>query len=258
MFETINFKIDKRDVGVLELNRPKKYNALSSTMISELAEVTEIINNEKTLRVVVLKGNGPSFCAGADLEWMQEQMGASANQRGLEAKKLANMLGGLNSLLKPLIGLVHGNVFGGGVGLASVCDVVVALDDSKFGFTETRLGLIPATIGPYVIRRMTEAKARTVFMSSRIFGANEAKDLNIVHRITSGELKEKSLEMEILPYLDCVSGAVEKAKELALCLSGVPSKDEIEYSVSMLVRQWESEEAKRGIKSFFDKKLLRR
>jgi methylglutaconyl-CoA hydratase len=79
MFETINFKIDKRDVGVLELNRPEKHNALSSTMISELAEVTKFINNEKTLRVVVLKGNGPSFCAGADLEWMQEQMGASAN-----------------------------------------------------------------------------------------------------------------------------------------------------------------------------------
>ena len=185
-------------------------------------------------------------------------MEASADQRGREAKKLANMLGGLNLLLKPLIGLIHGNVFGGGVGLACVCDVVVAIDDSKFGFTETRLGLIPATIGPYVIRRMTEAKARTVFMSSRIFGANEAKDFNIVNRITKDETKEKSLELEVLPYLDCDSAAVEKAKELALRLSGVPSKEEIDYSVSMLVRQWESEGAKKGIKSFFEKKLRRR
>ena len=238
MFKTISFKIDKRGVGTLMLNRPEKHNALSSTMINELAEVTEIINNEKALRVVVLRGEGPSFCAGADLKWMQEQMEASADQRGREAKKLANMLGGLNLLLKPLIGLIHGNVFGGGVGLACVCDVVVAIDDSKFGFTETRLGLIPATIGPYVIRRMTEAKARTVFMSSRIFRANEAKDFNIVNRITKDETKEKSLELEVLPYLDCDSAAVEKAKELALRLSGVPSKEEIDYSVSMLVRQW--------------------
>ena len=258
MFETVSFKIDKRGVGTLMLNRPEKHNALSSTMINELAEVTEIINNEKALRVVVLRGEGPSFCAGADLKWMQEQMEASADQRGREAKKLANMLGGLNLLLKPLIGLIHGNVFGGGVGLACVCDVVVAIDDSKFGFTETRLGLIPATIGPYVIRRMTEAKARTVFMSSRIFGANEAKDFNIVNRITKDETKEKSLELEVLPYLDCDSAAVEKAKELALRLSGVPSKEEIDYSVSMLVRQWESEGAKKGIKSFFEKKLRRR
>jgi methylglutaconyl-CoA hydratase len=258
MFKTISFKIDKRGVGTLMLNRPEKHNALSSTMINELAEVTEIINNEKALRVVVLRGDGPSFCAGADLKWMQEQMEASAEQRGREAKKLANMLGGLNLLLKPLIGLIHGNVFGGGVGLACVCDVVVAIDDSKFGFTETRLGLIPATIGPYVIRRMTEAKARTVFMSSRIFGANEAKDFNIVNRITKDETKEKSLELEVLPYLDCDSAAVEKAKELALRLSGVPSKEEIDYSVSMLVRQWESEGAKKGIKSFFEKKLRRR
>ena len=258
MFKTISFKIDKRGVGTLMLNRPEKHNALSSTMINELAEVTEIINNEKALRVVVLRGEGPSFCAGADLKWMQEQMEASADQRGREAKKLANMLGGLNLLLKPLIGLIHGNVFGGGVGLACVCDVVVAIDDSKFGFTETRLGLIPATIGPYVIRRMTEAKARTVFMSSRNFGANEAKDFNIVNRITKDEIKEKSLELEVLPYLDCDSAAVEKAKELALRLSGVPSKEEIDYSVSMLVRQWESEGAKKGIKSFFEKKLRRR
>ena len=258
MFKTISFKIDKRGVGTLMLNRPEKHNALSSTMINELAEVTEIINNEKALRVVVLRGEGPSFCAGADLKWMQEQMEASADQRGREAKKLANMLGGLNLLLKPLIGLIHGNVFGGGVGLACVCDVVVAIDDSKFGFTETRLGLIPATIGPYVIRRMTEAKARTVFMSSRIFGANEAKDFNIVNRITKDETKEKSLELEVLPYLDCDSAAVEKAKELALRLSGVPSKEEIDYSVSMLVCQWESEGAKKGIKSFFEKKLRRR
>jgi len=258
MFKTISFKIDKRGVGTLMLNRPEKHNALSSTMINELAEVTEIINNEKALRVVVLRGEGPSFCAGADLKWMQEQMEASADQRGREAKKLANMLGGLNLLLKPLIGLIHGNVFGGGVGLACVCDVVVAIDDSKFGFTETRLGLIPATIGPYVIRRMTEAKARTVFMSSRIFRANEAKDFNIVNRITKDETKEKSLELEVLPYLDCDSAAVEKAKELALRLSGVPSKEEIDYSVSMLVRQWESEGAKKGIKSFFEKKLRRR
>jgi methylglutaconyl-CoA hydratase len=255
MFRTFKFNIDKRGVGYLELNRPDKHNAISSLMIDELTSLCDMINEKVTLRVVVLSGLGSSFCAGADLNWMKEQMEATASQRYDQARRLSNVLQKLNTLNKPLIGLIHGNVFGGGVGLACVCDTVVALEDTLFGFTETKLGLIPATIGPYVIRRMTGAKARTVFMSSRIFEVNEARDLNIVNRITTEEKKEVVLELEITSYLKCAPNAVSEAKKLALKISGLPSDRELDHAISKLVERWESNEAREGIISFLNKKI---
>lgn len=258
MFKTFNFNIDKRGVGYLELNRPDKHNAISSLMIDELTSLCDVINEKETLRVVVLSGRGSSFCAGADLNWMKEQMVATAPQRHDQARRLSNLLKKLNTLNKPLIGLIHGSVFGGGVGLACVCDTVIALEDTLFGFTETKLGLIPATIGPYVVRRMTGARARTVFMSSRIFKVNEARDLNIVNRITTEDKKDENLEIEITSYLNCAPGAVAEAKKLALDISGLPSDEELEHAVSKLVERWESDEARKGITSFLEKKITKK
>ncbi len=131
---------------------------------------------DETVRAVVLTGEGASFCAGGDLDWMRQQFEASRQEREAQAMKLARMLRALNELPKPLIGRVNGQAFGGGLGMMSVCDMVVAVDSAKFAFTETRLGLIPATIGPYVVARMGERRAQgSVFMSARMFGASEAK-----------------------------------------------------------------------------------
>ncbi|MFL2789541.1 MAG: enoyl-CoA hydratase-related protein [Paracoccaceae bacterium] len=255
MYETLNFKIDERGVGYLELNRPNKHNAISSIMINELTILCDIINRSKDLRVVILSGVGPSFCAGADLNWMKAQMDATATQRHTQARKLSEMLNKLNKLSKPVIGSLHGNVFGGGIGLACVCDLVIASKGTVFGFTETKLGLIPATIGPFVLRKMTGAKARTVFMSSRIFKVDEAKDLNIVNWINSDDSSDSLLEREINAYLNCAPEAVAEAKRLALDIGGVPSDSELDQAVSMLVKRWESEEAKKGIISFLNKKI---
>lgn len=136
-----------------------------------------------------------------------------------------------------------------------VCDVVIASKGTVFGFTETKLGLIPATIGPFVLRKMTGAKARTVFMSSRIFKVDEAKDLNIVNWINSDDSSDSLLEREINAYLNCAPEAVAEAKRLALDIGGVPSDSELDQAVSMLVKRWESEEAKKGIISFLKKKI---
>ena len=255
MYETLNFKIDERGVGYLELNRPNKHNAISSIMINELTTLCDIINRSKDLRVVILSGVGPSFCAGADLNWMKAQMDATAIQRHTQARSLSEMLNKLNKLSKPVIGSLHGNVFGGGIGLACVCDLVIASKGTVFGFTETKLGLIPATIGPFVLRKMTGAKARTVFMSSRIFKVDEAKDLNIVNWINSDDSSDSLLEREINAYLNCAPEAVAEAKRLALNIGGVPSDSELDQAVSMLVKRWESEEAKKGIISFLNKKI---
>lgn len=176
-FETIRLTSDARGVATLTLARAEKHNAMSEQMLDELTDAANILRRDKTLRVVILSAEGKSFCAGGDLAWMRAQMEMEPATRSAQAGKLAYMLNALDTLPQPLIGRIHANAFGGGVGLASVCDVAIGVTGALMGFTETRLGLIPATIGPYVIARMGAANARRVFMSSRKFDAHEAKDL---------------------------------------------------------------------------------
>ncbi|MGC1429768.1 MAG: enoyl-CoA hydratase-related protein, partial [Albidovulum sp.] len=153
MYKTISLDCDHRGVAQLVLNRPEKHNALSAAMIAELTEAAGRLGRDPAVRVIVLTGAGESFCAGGDLGWMREQMAADGATRAREATKLAMMLNVLNTCPKPVIGRIQGNAFGGGVGLASVCDVAVGITGARFGLTETKLGLIPATIGPYVLAR---------------------------------------------------------------------------------------------------------
>ena len=160
MTQTLSISTDARGVARLTLDRPAKHNALSAKMIAELTKAAVDLGVSDQVRAVVLTGAGKSFCAGGDLAWMQEQMRADPQTRGREAAKLAHMLQALNTMPKPLIGALQGNAFGGGVGLASVCDVAIGVDHLKMGLTETRLGIIPATIGPYVLARMGEGRAR--------------------------------------------------------------------------------------------------
>ena len=218
MAETVRVTRDGRGVATLWLARAEKHNALSAEMIVEMTEAAQALGADPGVRVVVLAAEGASFCAGGDLGWMRAQMAADAETRGREARKLALMLRALNELPKPLIGRVQGNAFGGGVGMLSVCDVAVGVDGLKMGLTETRLGLIPATIGPYVVARMGEAMARRVFFSARLFGAEEAVRLGLLARaVPEGEL-DAAVEAEVAPYLACAPGAVAEAKRLVRAL----------------------------------------
>lgn len=251
MLET---EVDDRGVARLTLGRPEVHNALSAELIAALHEAAERLGADPAVRVVVLTGRGASFCAGGDLGWMRAQMAADAGTRAREARRLAEMLGALDRLPKPLIGRVQGPAYGGGVGLACVCDVAIGADTVKMGLTETRLGLIPATIGPYVAARMGAARARRVFMSPRRFGAGEALALGLLARaVPEGEL-DASVEAEVTPYLSAAPGAVAEAK--ALLRRFAPPVDEavIEATVAALVERWESEEAAEGIAAFFERR----
>ena len=148
MYNTLTLSRDDRGVATLMLNRPEKHNAMSGEMLQELKAAAAALAADRSVRVVVLTGAGKSFCAGGDLGWMQAQMTADAETRAREARVLAEMLMAINTLPQPVIGAIQGNAFGGGVGMASVCDVAIDADHIKMGLTETRLGLIPATIGP--------------------------------------------------------------------------------------------------------------
>lgn len=254
MYETIAIETDARGVATLTLRRKDKHNAMSAQMIAELSQAAAALCADDAVRVVVLTGAGASFCAGGDLGWMRDQRDMDAATRSAEAGKLAAMLGALNRLPKPLIGRVQGNAFGGGVGLASVCDVAIGVDGLKMGFTETRLGIIPATIGPYVIARMGEGRARRVFMSGRLFEASEAVDLGLLARTVPAEALDDAIEAEVVPYLSCAPGAVAAAKALALDLGSAAGQDAVALSIEALAARWETEEAAEGIGAFFDRR----
>ncbi|MBO6892046.1 MAG: crotonase/enoyl-CoA hydratase family protein [Roseibium sp.] len=253
-FETITISVDARGVATLTLNRPEKHNSLSGAMINELTAVASQIGADKNIRAVILTGAGRSFCAGGDLGWMREQFHADRATRMSEARKLAMMLKALNELPKPVIGHVQGQAFGGGIGMMSVCDAVVAVDSAKFGLTEVRLGLIPATISPYVLARMGEGKARRVFMSARIFGAEEARQLDLVAEVVAEDQLDAAVERQIKPYLAAAPAAVAASKALARSLGPAITDDIIDDTISRLADTWETAEAREGISAFFEKR----
>ena len=248
-FETLLIDQDKRGVVSLTLNRPEKRNALSARMIDELTRFTSSLTPDT--RAVVIQGAGKLFCAGGDLEWMNAQISADRQKRIAEARKLALMLKALNEIPVPLIAKVHGAAYGGGVGLVCVCDFVISSSNVKFGFTETKLGLIPSTIGPYVVGKMGEAKAREVFMSAKIFNELDAERLNIVSEI-SDDL-DQSTEKYITSYLKTAPRAVSEAKALVRSLGATIDDKVIEQTIEQLADIWEGEEARHGIETFFSK-----
>lgn len=254
MTQTLSISTDARGVARLTLDRPDKHNALSAKMIAELTKAAVDLGVSDQVRAVVLTGAGKSFCAGGDLAWMQEQMRADPQTRGREAAKLAHMLQALNTMPKPLIGALQGNAFGGGVGLASVCDVAIGVDHLKMGLTETRLGIIPATIGPYVLARMGEGRARRVFMSSRLFDAAEAQTLGLLANVVPAAALAEAIEAEVAPYLSCAPGAVAAAKALARSLGPRIDAQTIDMTIAALKARWETEEAAEGIDAFFAKR----
>ena len=252
--ETIAIEHDTRGVATLTLARPEKHNALSALMIKELTTAAHALGQDPTVRAVLLRAQGTSFCAGGDLGWMQDQMKADPVTRGREAKALAMMLQALNTMPKPLIGVIHGNAFGGGVGMASVCDVTIGLPEIKLGLTEVRLGLIPATIGPYVVARIGVTHARRVFMSGQLFDAQTAKDIGVLTEVVAADALDERLKAVLKPFLSVAPEAAGRAKRLALSLGGEITEASIDHTIQELVTCWESDEAQEGISAFFEKR----
>lgn len=253
-YETIEIERDARGIATLWLNRPDKHNALSARMIADLSGAAAELAADEAVRVVILAARGRTFCAGGDLGWMREQFDAPPQARSAEAARLAHMLQALNTLPKPMIARVQGNAFGGGLGLLSVCDVAIGSDGVLMALTETRLGLIPATIGPYVCARMGEARARRVFMSGRRFDADEAVSLGLLARTVPAEELDLAVEAEVTPYLQCAPQAVARAKALLRRFGPVIDDAVIAHSVDELAACWAGGEAPEGIGAFFDKR----
>ena len=253
-FETLDLTVDEQGIAWLTLNRPERKNAMSAGMMDELSRFATATAAHGDIRVVVLSGAGGTFCAGADLRWMQDQFATDRAGRMTEARRLAHMLRALNDMPVPLVGRIEGVAMGGGLGLVSVCDVAVAARDCLFGFTETRLGIIPATISPYVRARMGEGAARQVFMSARLFDGDEAKRLGLVAQSVEAADLSAAIEREAAPYLKLPKSAVMRAKRLLRSLGDRIDDKLIDATIEQLADAWETDEAKEGISAFLEKR----
>ena len=250
---TVRIDRDSRGVVTLTLDAPGTRNALDAATMDVLRGAADDLA-ACDARIVVLRGAGPMFCAGGDLNWMRAQAGAAPDERRREGHRLAGMLGALDALPQAVIAAVHGGAFGGGVGLMSVADVAIATADARFGLTETRLGLIPATIGPYVVARIGPAAARRHMLSGARFGTDEAARIGLIAREVPADDLDAAVEAEIAELLEAAPGAVAAAKAMARDLGGAPTPETVERTVDRLVERWEDAEAAEGIAAFFGKR----
>lgn len=252
-FRTIELGIDGRGVATLRLNRPDKHNALSAELVEDLAAAAARLGSDPDVRVVVLEAAGRSFCAGGDLAWMRAQFDADRATRISEARRLADMLHAVNTLDKPLVARVHGAAYGGGVGLMSICDVVVASLDARFGLTETRLGVIPATISPYVVARIGEGAARSLILSGRLFDAEEARLVGLATRVERQDSLDRAVAAAVEAYLAASPAAVAAAKRLIRALGPRIDAETIAWTVERLADTWETPEAQAGVRAFLER-----
>ena len=253
-FEAITLVVQDA-VATLTLNRPDVHNAFNETLIAELTLALRALDRNDAVRVVVLTGAGKSFCAGADLNWMKKMAGFSRAQNLADAGKLTAMLATLNGLSKPTIARVHGAAYGGGVGLVACCDIAVAADDAVFALSEVRLGLIPATISPYVVDAIGVRAARRYFLSGERFSANEARNMGLLHEVSAPSGLDQRVATLVAKLLAAGPRAQAEAKALIRAVAHRPRDARVlSDTARRIARVRASDEAKEGVAAFLGKR----
>ncbi len=247
--------VDGRGVATLTLNRPERHNAFDDGLISGLTEALERLGAAARVRAVVLASTGASFSAGADLGWMRRMAGYSEAENLADAEGLARLLFVLDRLPKPTCAVVQGNAFGGGVGLVACCDMVVASGAARFGLTEVRLGLTPATISPYVLAAMGARQARRYFLSGELFSAVRAQALGLVHEVVSPEDLAAARDRWVDGVLMGAPGAQAAAKDLVFFCEGRPVDEALRAATAARIAgRRVSAEGREGVAAFLEKR----
>ncbi len=249
----IRIEMNKHGIARLCLNRPEVHNALNDIVIQELYDAFDMLGRHSDVRVIVLTGAGKSFSAGADLTWMQRAAAQSQDENQADAVRLAHMFDTLNICPKPLVGLVNGAALGGGVGLVTCCDIVVASAGAMFGLTEVKLGLTPATISPYVIAKIGAAQARRYMLTGERFDATTAKAIGLVHEVAD------DIEAAAKPILDALlangPAAMADCKRLIRDVTGHDLTPELrDMTAARIAARRASDEAREGMAAFLDKR----
>jgi methylglutaconyl-CoA hydratase len=242
-------------VARLRLNRPDVHNAFDAMLIAALTGALEAVGADPTVRVVIIEGEGVSFSAGADLNWMRGMASASEDENREDSLALARLMRTLNELPKPTIARVHGAAFGGGVGLVACCDIAIGAFGAKFGLTESKLGLLPAVISPYVIEAIGARQARRWFASAEIFDAAQAHRMGLLHEAVDAEDLDATLQRQVELLLK--AGPVASAQAKALVRQVSAHTDGARHdadNAALIARLRVSEEGQEGLGAFLDKR----
>jgi methylglutaconyl-CoA hydratase len=238
----------------VRLNRPDVRNAFDETLIEELTAWAASVRSGSDARLAVLSGAGKVFCAGADLTWMSRMVGYSKEENIRDARTLGRMLEALNTIPIPLIGRIHGAALGGGAGLAAVCDIVVAADDAVFGFTEAKLGILPAVISPFCIAKIGESAARELFLTAARFPASRAREIGLVHEVVPEAALDATIEGFIRELLTSAPDAIAAAKALIARVAGKDPTSVGDLTAETIARHRVSSEGQGGMRAFLEKR----
>ena len=237
------------------LNRPEVRNAFNEQVIAALTATFAELSQDKELRVVVLGAHGKAFCAGADLNWMKAMAGYSWEQNRADAQQLADMLWTLDQCPVPIVGRIQGDCYAGGMGLAAVCDVLVAVEGATFCLSEARLGLLPATISPYVVRALGQPASRRYMVTAERFSAERAHALGMVHELATAETLDQKVDELVRTLVANGPQASRACKRLVQDVSGVPISEALRAETARRIADIRaSDEGREGVASFLNKR----
>ncbi len=241
-------------VEYLTLNRPDVRNAFNEHMIRELSEWAERIREDREVRVVVMAGAGKTFSAGADIQWMAKTVRYSEAENFRDAEDTARMFAAINTLPVAVIGRVHGGAFGGGAGLAAVCDIVVAADNARFGFTEVRLGIVPAVISPFVLAKIGASAARELFLTGGTFTATRARDIGLVHAVVAESELDATVAGLATALLEAGPQAIATVKALIPQVLAASGDEQRTLTARTIAARRVSAEGQEGLTAFLEKR----
>lgn len=255
-FSTVKYEIDDR-VARVTFNRPEIHNAFNATVITEMQQVFNEIEKDDNIRVVVLTGAGKSFCAGADLNWMRSVVNQSFEQNLAESNALAELFHAMYSCKRPVIGRINGAAIGGGTGFVAVCDIAIAVRSAVFSFSEVKIGVVPACIGPYVIKKIGEGKTRELFITGERMNAVRAHEVGLVNKIVDDDQLDAEVEKLTESVLSSGPQAVMTAKKLVSEVPAMTPEQFKPYTADMIARLRISDEGQEGMDAFLNKRKPR-
>ncbi len=252
-YQTILMALDRK-IARITFNRPDVHNAFNAMMISEIADALDRIKSDRSVHVVVLTGKGKSFCAGADINWMREIIHYTYEQNLVESLQLAEVLHKLYTLPKPTVALVNGTAIGGGNGFLAACDIAIAAEEAKFGLSEVKIGLVPAAISPYVIRKIGESKAREYFLTGKRITALMAQEIGLINEVVPQDQLEEKVEELVGLLLTSGPEALANCKELIFRVPQMSLEEAKDFTARMIANLRISEEGQEGMTSFLEKR----
>jgi len=236
------------------LNRPQRRNAFDSGMVDELCETFDELAQDPSVRVIVLASNGPTFCAGADLNWLGSDGAASASDAQKDAERLMKMFRAIDECPCPVIARIQGAAFGGGVGLIAVCDIAIAVEDATFSLSEVRLGLVPAVIAPFLLRKAGESFVRRFCLTGESFSASTAQQWHLIHDVIDRDKLDSRVDELVQMVLSLAPQATRDTKALFRRLLTLPEEERGRACIDANVHARLATEAQEGLRAFLEKR----